>query len=103
MRQRIVIILQQEKEKYYLLIICYVNFYILFLKLQKLKTTSSFNFENNTSLSRQAFDYRENTVPFRFYVNLYNKVQKLNKTLMKIDDKNPLFQQLIEHLIILIL
>jgi len=66
------------------------KFYYSVPKTTKTEITSSFNFENNTSLSRQAFDYRENTVPFRFYVNLYNKVQKLYKTLMKIDDKKPI-------------
>ena len=35
-------------------------------KTTKTEITSSFNFENNTFLSRQTFDYRENTVPFRF-------------------------------------
>lgn len=54
----------------------------------KTKITSSFNFDNNSSLTRQAFDYREKTIALHFYVDLYNIVHNLYKKLMKIDKKN---------------
>ena len=56
----------------------------------KTKITSSFNFDNDSSSTRQAFDYRDKTIPVHFYVDLYNKVHNLYKKLMKIDKKNPI-------------
>ena len=56
----------------------------------KMKIISSFNFDNDTSLTRQAFDYRDNSISVNFYVSLYTKISNLYKKLMNIDIKTPI-------------
>lgn len=56
----------------------------------KVSIVSSFNFENNTSLSRSGFSYRNNQIPLSFYNDLYKKISDLYKKLMNIDNKKPI-------------
>lgn len=55
----------------------------------KSSIVSSHNFNNNTSISRSAFSYRNNQIPLSFYNDLYKKVNELYKKLMNIDKNKP--------------
>jgi hypothetical protein len=56
----------------------------------KLYIVSSQNFKNNTSLSRTAYNYRENQIPLSFYTELYKKISTLYKNLMMIKLNEPI-------------
>jgi len=55
----------------------------------KVSIVSSYNFENDTSISRGSFSYRNNQIPLAYYNDLYKSVNQLYKKLMNIDDKKP--------------
>ena len=56
----------------------------------KLALVSSINYDNNTSLTRGSFSYRDNQIPISFYTNLYKKISDLYKKLMNIDVNKPI-------------
>jgi hypothetical protein len=52
--------------------------------------TSSYNFDNDSTIVRGSFSYREKQIPLTFYNNLYKKINALYKKLMNIDEKKPI-------------
>ena len=55
----------------------------------KLSIVSSFNFNNNSSITRSAYAYRDDQIPLEFYNDLYRKVSGCYKKLMNIDVTKP--------------
>ena len=55
----------------------------------KLSIVSSFNFNNNSSITRSACAYRDDQIPLEFYNDLYRKVSGCYKKLMNIDATKP--------------
>ena len=55
----------------------------------KVSIVSSFNFNNDSSITRSAYAYRDEQIPLEFYNHLYEQISNCYKQLMNIDDKKP--------------